>query len=119
MSDPLQNTCSVPHGSVLGPLLFLVYMNDLPSVSKVLLFCLFADDTSIYYETKDLVSLEKIMSRELKKVGKWLETNWLALNISKTNSALFHSPCFIRIRLGRKTITQLNHVKYLGILILS
>ena len=45
---------------------FLVYMNDLPSVSKVLLFYLFADDTSIYYEAKDLISLQKIMNREFK-----------------------------------------------------
>ena len=97
-------------------------MNDLPSVLKVLLFCLFADDTSIHYEAKDLISLQKIMNRELKKVRKWLETNRLALNISKTNFVLFHSPSkkindFIRIRLGRKTITRLNHVKYLRILI--
>ena len=61
------------------------------------------------------------MNRELQKERKWLETNRLALNISKTiNFVLFHSPSkkindLIRIRLGRKTITQLNHVKYLGI----
>ena len=67
MSDPLPTTCDVLQASVLGPLIFLVYMNDIPSVSKVLLFYLFAYDTSIYYEAKDLISLQKIVNRELKK----------------------------------------------------
>ena len=61
------------------------------------------------------------MNREFKKVRKWLETNRMALNISKTNFVLFHSPSkkindLIRIRLGWETITQLNRVKFLGIL---
>ena len=70
MSDPLPITCDVPQGSVLGPLHFLVCMNDLPNVSEVLQFYLFADNTSIYYETKDLISLQKIMNREFKKSKK-------------------------------------------------
>ena len=91
-SDYLDITCGVPQGSVLGPLLFLIYINDLPSISKVLSFYLFADDTNIYFSCHDLFSLQKIMNRELKKVKKWLDANQLGLNVDKTNFVIFHSP---------------------------
>ena len=97
-------------------------MNDLPYVSKVLQFYLFADDTSIYYDANDLITLQKVINRELRKVRKWLEANRLALNISKTNYVIFHQPSikineFIKIKLGWKAINQVNCIKYLGIFI--
>ena len=82
----------MPQGSVLGPLLFLLYINDLPSVSKKLTFFLFADDTNIYYESSDVVNIQKTVNKELRKVRKWLEANRLALNIEKINFVIFHSP---------------------------
>ena len=89
--DSLSITCGVPQGSVLGPLLFLIYVNDLPSISKILEFYLFADNISIYFESDNLLTLQKIVNRELRKVKKWLEANRLAVNISKTNYVIFHS----------------------------
>ena len=113
-------SCGVPQHSVLGPLLFLIYVNDLPNISKVLQFYHFADDTNIYFESDNLLTLHKVVNWELGKVRKWLEANRLSLNISKT--VIFHSKVrkideFIRIEIGSKTIKCENYVKYLGILV--
>ena len=84
-------TCGVPQGSGLGPLLFLIYINDLPNSSKLLSLFLFADDTNIYFESDDLTSLTNTINRELSKVKTWLDCNKFALNIDKTNFVLFYS----------------------------
>ena len=72
-SDTLSISCGVPQGSVLGPLLFLLYINDLPNISSKLYFYLFADDTNIYYESKNLVEIEKTVNAELKLLSQWFK----------------------------------------------
>ena len=79
-------TCGVPQGSCLGPLLFLVYINDLPSITEVLHFYLFVDDTNIYYEAETVKKLEAVINRELRKLDTWLIVNRLSSNIAKTSS---------------------------------
>ena len=116
-SDELTITHGVPQGSVLGPLLFLLFINDLPSVSKVLTFYLFADDTNIYFESDDLVHMQKVLSRELHKVRKWLEANRSALNIDKTNFIIFHSPQHKLTDHIVLKITQESYVRFLGVLL--
>ena len=80
----------VPQGSVLGPLLFLIYINDIYNVSYKLEFYLFANDTNLLYADKNLKSLETTMTLELSKVCEWLTANKLSLNIKKTNFVIFH-----------------------------
>ena len=65
-SDLKPISCEVPQGSVLGPLLFLLHINDLPNVSSTLKFFLFADDTNIYFEADDMLKVEKVVNNELK-----------------------------------------------------
>ena len=121
-SDLQDITCGVPQGSVLGPLLFLLYINDLPNVSSILQFYLFADDTNIYYEAENLNNLEVVINNELKKLHTWLIVNRLSLNIDKTNFVVFHpfnKPITkkITLKIYKKALSERDHVKYLGILI--
>ena len=81
--------CGVPQGSVLGPLLFLLYINDIYNSSKKLSFHLFADDTNLLYADKNLKSLETVVNEELRNIGNWLMANKLSLNVKKSNFVIF------------------------------
>ena len=89
-------TCGVPQGSVLGPLLFLIYIDDIQECSEKLKFFLFADDTNILYADKNLRSLELIVNQELCELFDWLTANKLTLNVKKTNFVIF-SPAQSRL----------------------
>ena len=128
ISDKVIITCGVPQGSVLGPLLFLLYVNDIHKCSKKLRFYLFADDTNILYADKNVKALETTINVELQKLYVWLTANRLTLNTKKSNFIVFH-PCQKQLAYQPKICMFDNeqnkyvdleskvYMKYLGVLI--
>ena len=92
ISKRLDSRCGMPQGSVLGPLLFLLYINDIQESSDKFSFYLFADDTNILYSNKNLKSLELSVNQELNNVYDWLTANKLTLNTKKRNFTIFCPP---------------------------
>ena len=121
-SELRELSCGVPQASVLGPLLFLININDLPNISNKLDIFLFADDTNIYYENESFKELEKIVNKELKNLYLWLSINRLALNIEKTTFLIFHPfnkplKYNVTLKIHKKAILEEQKIKYLGIII--
>jgi hypothetical protein len=75
-------TCGVPQGSTLGPLLFLLYINDMPNCSKKLSFRIFADDTNVLYSGKSVTEIEIVMNEEITKMYNYCATNKLSINLN-------------------------------------
>ena len=117
--------CGVPQGSVLGPLLFLIYTNDICHATNFLI-CLFADDTCLQISHSNLQRLATICNTELVKIDDWFRANLLTTNekkaskyiLTKSNSLVWRGDQqLINIKMGNTTLEQVDEMKYLGVYI--
>ena len=123
LSSKSKITTGVPQGSILGPLLFLLYINDISNSSHLLKFILYADDTNIFYCSDNIQQLCDTVNEELLGVVQWFKSNRLSVNSKKTNFVLFGSNQKTRklqnveIFLDNIKITRTETAKFLGVVI--
>lgn len=120
ISNPAEITCGVPQGSILGPLLFLVYVNDIVSAVQCKLL-LYADDSALIVADKSPEAIQHRLSRELDSIREWLIDNKLSLHLGKTESILFASKKkltktkSIKVLCAGNELATCSQVKYLGL----
>ena len=111
--------CGVPQESALGPLLFLLYINDL---NQAIQFCKvhhFADDTNLLCLSNSIKKLNKLVNADLKRLVNWLNANKISLNVKKTEMVILKSKqkkfeCDLKIKLCGKRLYPTESVKYLA-----
>lgn len=125
-SSTLQITCGVPQGSILGPLLFIIYINDIVNVSKLVTPIMFADDTNLFFSGRKISNLVSTVNSELDKINTWFKLNKLSLNVKKTNFIMFASKRnssinsslnTLEIKIDNSKIEQVHSSKFLGVII--
>ena len=116
-------TTAVLQGSILDPLLFLLYINDIYRSSEILKFILYADDTNIFYSCEILDQLSEVVNWELRGVMQWFRANRLSVNLKKTNFVVFGSSGRTRkndkceLFLDNIKILRTEKAKFLGVII--
>ena len=119
-SEPKTVKCGVPQGSILGPLLFLCYVNDMP-ISLTCKLLLYADDSALIVSGPDPDVIAETLSNELKSCRQWLIDNKLSLHLGKTEAILFGTKRKLRrvdtfaVKCDDEIIQNVKSVKYLGI----
>ena len=125
MSNSRSVSCGVPQGSNLGPLLFLIYINDLPNCLSTASPRMFADDTNVSLASSPLHELENVLNQELQNLNIWLKVNKLSLNRAKTEYMIIGSrqrlnvnvDGSINITINDKPVKKVNETENLGMTI--
>ena len=108
----------LPQGTVLSPILFLLYINDMCNASNALNYLHFADDTTIHASADNIDDLCNLMSRELQFIDKWLITNRLSLNIDKSSYMIFSHNAIdtnLTIKIRQTEIKRVSNTIFLGV----
>ena len=124
-SNEHKSICGIPQGSILGPLMFILYINDLPKCVANVKVSMYADDTALYYSSKDVNDIVNKINNDLENVDNWLAKNKLSLNVDKTHFMLIGTPQKLASLHGNNTelnvnikgsrIQRVNHCKHLGV----
>jgi hypothetical protein len=119
ISSPRSTTIGVPQGSILGPLLYLLYIDNLKYQKLEGKYYVYADDTLLIYSGLNPVSLEEKINNDLKKFASWLMQNYLTINENKTNYLVFsqkNKPAInLKLVINKTEISRTHNVKYLGL----
>ena len=123
-SNLLDVVYGVPQGSILGSLLFLLCINDLPQALKLFDPIMFADDTNLFYSGKDIHSLFNTVNNDLSNISHWFNSSKSSLNADKTKFTLFHKVrqrdnillVYTKLKINNKLIKRVDHIKFLGVL---
>ena len=116
-------SCGVPQGSVLGPLLFILYINDLHKACSTGNIRIFADDTNVFFKCKDIKEITRIGSLLMIQLHQWFKSNKLTLNAEKSNFVVFRSKrnkqtnIPDQLQFENQKISRKNSVKYLGVIL--
>ena len=120
-SDPQNINIGVPQGSILGPLLFIIYVNSLPD-SVTCKCIMYADDTTLLCSSSDPISLQSDLTSSLTSIANWFEVNKLTLNVKKTKLMIFGTNNILRnfenisLTYATDLIDRVDSYKYLGVL---